>query len=113
MPNRIIKESICTSEDVNALTPFEETVFYRLIVQCDDFGRFDARPLLLKSRLFPLREDVTAQDVESAVQRLCEQGMVSVYEVFGRQYLCLNSWEAHQNVRARRSKFPPPPWEEE
>ena len=41
MPNRIIKESICTSDNVDQLTAFEETVFVRLIVNCDDFGRMD------------------------------------------------------------------------
>ena len=43
MPNRILKESICTNEQIDGLTAFEETVFYRLIVICDDFGRFDGR----------------------------------------------------------------------
>ena len=36
MPNRVIKESICTSEQIDALTPFEEITFYRLIVNADD-----------------------------------------------------------------------------
>ena len=31
MPNRIIKESICTSDNIEALTDFQETFFYRLI----------------------------------------------------------------------------------
>ena len=43
MPNRIIKESICTSENIDQLSPFCETVFYRLIVNVDDYGRIDAR----------------------------------------------------------------------
>ena len=44
MPNRIIKESVCYSDDLDQLTAFEETVFYRLIVRVDDNGRIDARP---------------------------------------------------------------------
>ena len=28
MPNRIIKESICASENVDQLSPFHETFFY-------------------------------------------------------------------------------------
>ena len=47
MPNRIIKETICTSDTIERLTPFEETFFYRLIVNCDDYGRMDARPAIL------------------------------------------------------------------
>ena len=56
MPNRIIKESVCTSDSVDGLSWFEEVFFYRLIVNCDDYGRFDARPAVLKSRLFPLKK---------------------------------------------------------
>ena len=36
MPNRIIKESIRTSDSINDLTWFEEVLFYRLMVSCDD-----------------------------------------------------------------------------
>lgn len=43
MPNRMIKESICTSETLAQLTPEEERLFYRLLVNADDFGRFDGR----------------------------------------------------------------------
>ena len=32
MPNRIIKESICRSEEIDSLSWFEEVLFYRLIV---------------------------------------------------------------------------------
>ena len=42
MPNRIIKESICTSCEIDSLTPEQEVFFYRLIVNCDDYGRMDA-----------------------------------------------------------------------
>ena len=59
MPNRILKESICTSDQIDALTWFDEVVWYRLIVNCDDYGRMDGRPAVLKSRLFPLKGNVT------------------------------------------------------
>ena len=55
MPNRILKESVCTSDSIYALTWFEECLFYRLIVNCDDFGRFDGRVAVIKNRLFPLK----------------------------------------------------------
>ena len=52
MPNRILKESICTSESIDRLSWLEEVTFYRLIVNCDDYGRMDARPPILRARLF-------------------------------------------------------------
>ena len=47
MSNRILKESIRMSEEIDALTWFEETFFYRLIVTVDDYGVFPADPVLL------------------------------------------------------------------
>ena len=38
MPNRILKESICTSESLVGLSAEAEVLFYRLIVKADDFG---------------------------------------------------------------------------
>ena len=56
MPNRILRETVCTSNSVDQLSWFEEVLFYRLIVNCDDFGRYDGRAAIIKNRLFPLKE---------------------------------------------------------
>ena len=53
MPNRILKESICRSEEIDSLSWFEEVLFYRLIVICDDFGRYDGRAKIIKGSCFP------------------------------------------------------------
>ena len=107
MPNRIIKESICSSENVDQLSPFNETFFYRLIVNCDDYGRMDARVKILSSRLFPLK-DIQAEDVRSALVALSEAGLIILYEVDGKPYLQMKTWDKHQQVRAKRSKYPSP-----
>lgn len=108
MPNRIIKESICTSDSIASLSDFHEAFFYRLIVNCDDFGRMDARPAILKARLYPLRERLTLKDIQSALRALADVGCVEVYEVDGKPYLRLPSWEVHQQIRAKKSKYPAP-----
>ena len=72
MPNRILKESICTSESIDDMSWFEECFFHRLLVNCDDYGRFDARPAILKSRLFPLKERLSLKDIEGALKRLAD-----------------------------------------
>ena len=107
MPNRIIKESICTSDNVDQLTAFEETVFVRLIVNCDDYGRMDAREKILVSRLFPLKTLKPGQ-VSKAVEALVNADLVSVYEVAGRPYLQMKTWGNHQQIRAKKSKYPSP-----
>jgi len=107
MPNRIIKESICTSDTIDQLSWFEEVFFYRLIVNCDDYGRFDARTPILKARLFPLKS-VTEKQISDALNKLSTVGIVTVYEYDGRPYLQLVTWDKHQQIRAKKSKYPAP-----
>lgn len=108
MPDRIIKESICTSDTLNELTWFEQVFFHRLTVVCDDYGRFDARPKILKSRLFPLRDDVDYTAIEKTLHTLHSAGLVQLYVTDDKPYLYLPTWDRHQRVRAKRSKYPDP-----
>lgn len=109
MPNRIIKESICVSDSIDALSWFEEVLFYRLIVTVDDYGRFDGRVPVIKNRLFPLKDNVTAKSVRDGINKLASVGLVFLYECDGKPYLRLPTWNDHQNVRAKKSKYPAPP----
>jgi len=108
MPNRIIKETICTSDSLSQLSDFEENLFYKLLVNCDDYGRFDARPAIVKSRCYPLRERLTLKNIEDALSSLARVGCVKLYQVDGKPYLHLPTWEVHQQIRAKKSKFPEP-----
>lgn len=107
MPNRIIKESVCTSENIDSLTPFQETFFYRLIVNCDDYGRMDARPKLLASRLYPLKEIKTSM-ISDALDALVRAGLIFLYDVDGKTYLQMDTWEKHQRIRNSVGKYPAP-----
>lgn len=107
MPNRIIKESICTSDEIDSLTPEQEVFFYRLMVNCDDFGLFDARPKIVASKCYPLKS-IDIKRIQSMLDALCSLGLVSLYEVEGRPYLSLVKWSEHQQIRAKRSKYPTP-----
>ena len=107
MPNRIIKESICTSDQIDQLSPFAEITFYRLIVNADDFGRMDGRTAVLRSRLFPLR-DVRNAQIEDALRELASVELVSTYVVDGKPFVRLPGWDRHQQIRAKKSKYPAP-----
>lgn len=108
MPNRIIKESIHTSEDVNMMTDFQFRLWVSLITYVDDFGRGDARPAIIKGSCFPLRDRITNKDIEAALRALAGIGCVSLYEVDGKPYLYFPTWESHQTVRNQKSKYPAP-----
>ena len=107
MPNRIIKESICSNEQIDQLTPFEEIFFYRLIVNADDFGRMDGRPSILRARLFPLKT-IREDQVESALHSLATVELVRRYTVHGKPFVSLSGWERNQSIRAKKSKYPSP-----
>lgn len=107
VPNRILKESICSSDSIESLSWFEEVLFYRLIVNCDDYGRTDGRLAILKSRLFPLKS-TTEKDIKAALNKLSEVGIVCIYSVDDKPFLQLVTWEQHQQVRSKKSKYPSP-----
>lgn len=108
MPNRLIKDSIHTSESVNAMTDFQFRLWINLITYVDDYGRGDARPAVIKGTCFPLRERMTNKDIEAALDALAGIGCVGLYEVDGKPYLYFPNWESHQTVRNKKSKYPAP-----
>lgn len=108
MPNRILKESIKYCDQIDMLSAFDETVFYRLIVTVDDYGCYDARPVLLKNELFPTRENITKREIENTLVTLEKAGLIELYKVDGKPYLKLITWEKHQRVRTSVRKFPGP-----
>ena len=108
MPNRIIKESICTSETLAELSDFEFRLWVGLITQVDDAGRGDARPAIIKGRVFPLRERVTVKEIDNALHGLAAKGCVSLYTVGGRPYLWFPTWSEHQRIRDVKPKYPGP-----
>ena len=108
MPNRIIKESIKKSPQIDELSWFEEVVFYRLMVTADDYGCCDGRIIVLKNELFPTKDDVTKKAVEQAISKLASVGLLCKYTVNGMPYLFFPTWEKHQRVRNKHRKFPQP-----
>lgn len=110
MPNRFIHEKLCVSQTIASLSAEEERFFYRLLVKCDDFGRFYAQPTLLRAACFPLLlESVSDADVETWRDRLAAVGLIEIYESGGLSYLVVTTWDAYQRRRASVSKFPAPP----
>ncbi|MDD4876426.1 MAG: hypothetical protein PHQ86_04760 [Dehalococcoidales bacterium] len=109
MPNRIIKESICTSPNLDKLSPQAETLFYRLIVNCDDYGRFEDDDKIIRSRCFPRKIDnITDKAIRQWLIEIQQAQLVKLYSVDGRRFLQFSTWENHQQIRAKRSRYPSP-----
>src|SRR5687768_9681921 len=57
MPNRIIRESIRTSETLATLSDGAERLFLRMTTTADDFGRFEGDPKIVRAACFPMMLD--------------------------------------------------------
>lgn len=108
MGNRIIKESIRTSEKLAALSDFAYRVWTSLITMADDTGCGDGRPAIIKGFAFPLREEATVERIRGAMEELETVGCIRRYTVEGQAYFCFPNWSSHQRIRNVKPKFPGP-----
>ena len=108
MPNRVIKETIRTSRNVNALTDFQFRIWVYLITYVDDYGRGSADPELLKGLVFPRRKGVTERQIKDALTALANMGMINLYEVDGESFFYFPKWGEHQRIQTKKSKYPEP-----
>ena len=105
MPNRLLREGILTSDRVDQLDAAAEVFYRRLMSVVDDYGRFDARPSMLRVSCFPLRVDkVREGEVKGWLNACAAAGLVALYEVGGKPYLELRDFR--QAVRAKASRYP-------
>jgi len=112
-------KSISTSEKVAVELPkalgwrlaeFGPLLYTWLVPHCDDFGRFHGSAHDVKGHVMPF----STQPVEAFEKVLiaCDAlGLVRLYQVNGRRYLCYPDWELRQTGLHKRTKsiFPEPP----
>lgn len=106
MPNRILRDSALDSDRIASVSEQAEVLFYRLLMLVDDFGRFDARPSVIRARAFALRQEVTVEEVIHRMQELCKAELIHSYESDGKSYFYIPRFGQRQ--RAEKSKFPAP-----
>lgn len=109
MPNRIIKETVCTSDTLASVSAEAERLWWRIVAQADDFGRFDARPETIRGQcLTAMLDKVTNGQVRCWLEELRASGLVHLYTCDGKPYLQIATWDKHQKRRAKFSKYPAP-----
>lgn len=108
MPDRIVRAGILTSDAVNELSWAEECFYRRLMSVADDYGRYDARPSILRASLYPLKLDrVSERDIATWLGACQKVGLVTVYTVDGKDFIEITKFD--QRLRAKNSKYPHPP----
>lgn len=108
MPVRFLR-NLTTSRKFNNCDWRTQSFYVRLINLVDDFGRYEADPLILRAHAFPLREDVSKDQVSAMCQELGEQKLVVLYSAADKTYLQITNW---QDRPRSKSKFPEPPCEQ-
>jgi hypothetical protein len=84
----------------------------------DDAGRGTANPRELAGFAFPHDEDIDSADIRRMLGGIRRAFDVEFYEVDGRAYYAIPSWERHQRIDKRSGpKYPSPeegiPWDPE
>jgi hypothetical protein len=108
MPNRILKESICTSKELANISLGAETLFYRLIVKADDFGCYHADPEIVRNTCYTRKNIVKESHVITWLEELRKNNLIEVYYNNGEAYLHLLTFDEHQQRRANKPKYPMP-----
>lgn len=106
---RSIKPEITESETLAELPLAVCWTFACLWPHCDDRGRRKAQPRLVKADLYPMRDDVTADDVAEHLTLLSEADVICLYTgCDGKPYMHVVNWDEHQKVdRPSKSRIPP------
>lgn len=105
MPNRVLRDTT-TSERVNQLSFQSEVLMYRLFMKADDFGSYYANARLIKSTLFPLKDNIRETDITRWLDELKQIGLILFYEVEGKNLLRVIGF--NQRLRNMRNAFPHP-----
>ena len=92
-----------TSARFNSLCWEAQSLYVRLITLVDDYGRFEAHPVLLKSLAFPFNPEIICEQMLSWCVELQAKDLAVFYEKDGKQYVQLSRW---QEKARSHSKFP-------
>jgi hypothetical protein len=108
-PNRIIRDSCCRSETLDRISAEAERLWWRLIATADDFGRFEADPVLILAACFPRKSGIwKTNKIDSWLNELRRVDAIRLYQSNGKTYGFFPTWDQYQQRRASHSKFPDP-----
>lgn len=109
VPNRVLKESLLTSQTTDKLSVPARWLLIGMILTADDYGRFDADPRVLLAKCFPLRVGrISVATVTKWRDEIAAVGTIRLYEREDRLFGYFPKWFSHQRPARSRSKFPPP-----
>lgn len=109
---RQLHTKIIDSFDFNEMpNDFTRVVWLMLPLILDCEGRGIGSMAWVKSKLFPLREDVTNAQLQAAFDCFSNKGMIIFYQVEGHSYFYIPTFKTYQSGTQKESKsvLPDPP----
>lgn len=107
---RKLHSKILDSKDFNGLpTDFDRLVWVLIPLVLDREGRGIDDSVWLKSRLFPMRRDVTYEQIESSMTEFEHKGMIERYKVSEECYFCVPTFTKYQTIHPRETASTIPP----
>jgi uncharacterized phage protein (TIGR02220 family) len=106
MPCRVVRDGLIKSEKVNSLNDSSQMFFVRLLLIVDDHGRYDGRPMAIRTAAYPTT-DICHTRVGEMLSDVCRVGLVQRYHVKGKDYIAIPGFD--QRIRVKRARYPDPP----
>lgn len=100
---RMIDKKISLSEQVADLSLKGQLLFTWMIPHADDVGLLPASPRRLKAMIVPMINEITADDIQMAVNGMSDAGLVRTITYQGEDYLLLTNFERSQVLRKDRN----------
>ena len=93
------------SFDFNELPDdFARVCWLLLPLIMDSEGRGINNTAWVRSKMFPLRPDVSLEQIQTAFESFNERKMIVTYEVEGRSYFCIPKWKTYQSGTEKEAK---------
>lgn len=83
---------------------FTRLTWTLLMLALDSEGRAIDKASFIRSRIYPLRDDITNEQVQAALDWFATRGMITRYEVNGRRYFYQVNFNEYQGTRAARKE---------
>lgn len=108
---RTIKPEFFDSPGTSRASHAARLLFIAMWCWADDWGVGAANPKALIGFAFPNDDDITAADFPTLRKEVADAFGVTFYEVDGRPYYCIPSWDKHQRTERKARRQNPPPSE--
>ncbi len=107
---RLIYHSVSTSERIVGLGVKGALIFTWLLAHADDQGRYAGSAKKVKAEVVPLIEEITIEDVETALGAMEEAGLIIRYADGKTQLVQIKDWwEFQSGLRVKyESRYPAP-----